>query len=47
MQNYKANISLEINGKFDGKLIDFERNKSITIDNINSSAVVDAIEKTK
>lgn len=44
-KNYKANISLEINGKFDGKLIDFERNKSITIDNINSSAVVDAIEK--
>jgi len=43
-KNYNANITLEINGKFNNKLIEFKRNKKITIDNINSSAIVDATE---
>ena len=43
-KNYNANITLEINGKFNDKLIEFKRAKEITIDNINSSAIVDATE---
>lgn len=43
-KNYNANITLEINGKFNDKLIEFKREKEITIDNINSSAIVDATE---
>jgi hypothetical protein len=43
-KNYNADITLEINGKFDDNLIEFKREKEITIDNINSSAVVDATE---
>jgi|GEM_PF-3250733 len=43
-KNYNADITLEINGKFDDNLIEFKREKEITIDNINSSAIVDATE---
>lgn len=43
-KNYNANITLEINGKFNDELIEFKREKEITIDNINSSAIVDATE---
>jgi len=43
-KNYNADITLEINGKFDNELIEFKREKEITIDNINSSAVVAATE---
>ncbi len=43
-KNYNADIALEINGKFDDKLIDFKREKEITVDNINSSAVVEVTE---
>ena len=41
-KNYNADITLEINGKFNDELIEFKREKEITIDNINSSAVVAA-----
>lgn len=43
-KNYNASITLEINGKFNNELIEFKREKEITIDNINSSAIVDATE---
>lgn len=43
-KNYNADITLEINGKFNDELIEFKREKEITIDNINSSAIVNATE---
>ena len=43
LESYKADVTLKIDGTFNGEKINFKREKFITIDNMNSSAKVKAI----
>jgi TATA-box binding protein (TBP) (component of TFIID and TFIIIB) len=42
-KNYEATVNLKIDGQFEDEIIDYTREKFITVDNINSSVKVKAI----
>ena len=42
-KNYEATVNLKIDGKFENEVIDYTREKYITVDNINSAVKVKAI----
>lgn len=42
-KNYEATVNLKIDGKFEKEVIDYTREKYITVDNINSAVKVKAI----
>lgn len=42
-KNYEATVNLKIDGKFENEVIDYIREKYITVDNINSAVKVKAI----